>query len=346
MSHSTPTSQIVAAADAEEVLDGPLIPAQPLPNPRRLRLPTELPLLRNPLRRPCLPPLDAPGRRAYLDPRPASHRLAAVHVHKRHPRWPLRRAARRDRAQPRTMRQTTAWPGSDSLPNLKVVEVSGHSEFLLPSIIKIRPPLRRLALGKEICDPRGHLAALLQAYPSITDLDLSSAREITDATLALLHEHPPLTALRLRGDYHRPRQTGITSDGLSNRLKRFLRVRGASLQLLDIADNAFTTHVDLLADLLGCVTRIGQTSPLLEHLRLRTVDDEYYGHYVPLTDIAFLEDLKRACPNLRYVGLGFCSVMRRQTMSEEVLQFLATLMLDVFVNDSMYPLKTPIHEFL
>ncbi|RKO87003.1 hypothetical protein BDK51DRAFT_38345 [Blyttiomyces helicus] len=188
---------------------------------------------------------------------------------------------------------------ANTLPHLKVAEVHGicYSRFLLRSLTANRPPLRRLALGHELGKSLRNFATLLRACPSITHLDLSSAREISDATLAVLKDHPPRTTLRLHAHLFDPsgrrlRQATFTTNGL----QRLLKVRGSNLKLLDIADNLLINY-----DLLACIACLSRTSPLLEILHLGYRER---GRAMSVADVAFISDLKRGYPKLRNVGLG------------------------------------------
>ncbi|RKO90844.1 hypothetical protein BDK51DRAFT_41430 [Blyttiomyces helicus] len=212
-----------------------------------------------------------------------------------------------------------------------LVELRLECHVLAPSLITIRPPLRRVALGDEICDSHYLLPALLLACPSITDLDLSSARQITDATLAQPHDHPPLTHLRLNNtsvDWDETREYTL------NGLQHYVRVRGSNLRLLDVSDNSFTTD-----DLLACAACLAQTTPLLEILGLRK--PRLRPAPAPsLSDVAFLADLKRGCRNLRNVELGFS--MTRAQMAEQTRQFLAEIKVDILENVLVPPPVIPL----
>ncbi|RKO89476.1 hypothetical protein BDK51DRAFT_37417 [Blyttiomyces helicus] len=226
---------------------------------------------------------------------------------------------------------------ADALPNLEVVEAEGHVTSLVPWLIKLRPPLRRLVLSNELCESQIQLAPLLRACPSISDLDLSTAYDITDATLELLHDHPPLTALTLeitRVGAHGQRRAGFTSNGF----QRFLRVRGSHLTFLNIADNSFTN-----AELLACVACIGQTSSMLKILILQTPD--LRRSHLGLDEVAFLADLKQGCPILRYVELAI-SYYDDSHVTEEARRFLADIMLDISCITDQLTREVLMHKYM
>ncbi|RKO89521.1 hypothetical protein BDK51DRAFT_37844 [Blyttiomyces helicus] len=154
------------------------------------------------------------------------------------------------------------------------------------------------------------LLAFLRACPTITHLDLSSAFDIPDATLALLQTQPPLTVL-------------IANSYTSTGLEHCLRVRGSNLNILDISGS---TCVD--ADLLAC---IAETTPLLESLDLRDCLGPP-SRFFTLEDLRFIESLKRGCSNLCYVGLRTKPHWASSRLSElEALieRFLADLGVDI-----------------
>ncbi|RKO86963.1 hypothetical protein BDK51DRAFT_44006 [Blyttiomyces helicus] len=127
----------------------------------------------------------------------------------------------------------------EALLYLEEVQVDGGYYDIGASLIKICPPMRRLglnslgtrkqtALSEELSNPDGFLPALLEACPSIDELDIASTHGIPDRVLALLEAHHPLTEL---GFF-----TGSDDNLTSKGLQRFRRARGSNLQLLDLGD--------------------------------------------------------------------------------------------------------------
>ncbi|RKO87002.1 hypothetical protein BDK51DRAFT_38344 [Blyttiomyces helicus] len=137
---------------------------------------------------------------------------------------------------------------ANTLPNLKVVDVNGFgcSRFLLPSPLANRPPLRRVALGRELCESPRHLATLLRACPSITDLDISSARELSRAFLNIA-------------------DNSITDDALLGCLACIART-SPLLEILRLGDRG-TLHSPSLDDL-AFIADLKRGCPRLRHVGL------------------------------------------------------------------------------
>ncbi|RKO86611.1 hypothetical protein BDK51DRAFT_38732 [Blyttiomyces helicus] len=99
---------------------------------------------------------------------------------------------------------------------------------------------------------------------------------------------------------------------------------GTALRLLGLRDNSFADGA-----LLACIDVLAETSPRLEILRLHITSPKYRVTLILLLeDVAFLADLKRGYPNLRYVGLGADYLDRRRVPAEAV-QFIADVKVDI-----------------
>ncbi|RKO87488.1 hypothetical protein BDK51DRAFT_43293 [Blyttiomyces helicus] len=199
------------------------------------------------------------------------------------------------------------WPSSfegpqgmdaTSLRNLEVLEViNTRCNFLTASLIELHPPLRRLVLYSYCFSALCEKLPLLPSPPSITHLEPVSSLAIPDAALVLLDQHPPLRFLGIHYHALSPRKSLPPGTFTSKDLQRFLRIRGSNLKVLDLC---YTVPVD--DALLACIV---QYCPLLEGLGIQ----RHWAyirkqHLLPLKKVAFIEDLKRACPNLRYVDVG------------------------------------------
>ncbi|RKO89926.1 hypothetical protein BDK51DRAFT_40914 [Blyttiomyces helicus] len=191
-------------------------------------------------------------------------------------------------------------------------------------------------LGLESDDPEHPLAVPDTEAITLPNLEIVEAKGcVTSLFPSLINIQHPLRRLVLAADSMLLLRLGFgTSDCgpmrqpifTSNGLQHFLRVRGSNLTLLNIADNMFAVK-----DLLGCVTCIGQTAPLLETLILQTPRSGWHGDSFGLEKVAFLRDLKRGCPNLRHVELPVSYYRDSAShVSEEVLQLLADLKVDIY----------------
>ncbi|RKO92127.1 hypothetical protein BDK51DRAFT_28609 [Blyttiomyces helicus] len=189
----------------------------------------------------------------------------------------------------------------DALPSLEVLEIDmANLGVHLPSLVMIRPSLRRAVLTGDGADLSTYLPALLAACPIINHLELYTKTTSPHAALAALYSHPPL-------------KTEISPLTLMN----LLHARGSNLKIFDIDYNTYPiTH-----PLLAC---IGQSAPKLEALGLA---DLFKFRVTPPKDvslarIAFIAELKRACPKLRHVCLNVVSSLSQPSrLKREVRGF-------------------------
>ncbi|RKO88183.1 hypothetical protein BDK51DRAFT_44564 [Blyttiomyces helicus] len=85
---------------------------------------------------------------------------------------------------------------AESLPNLETFQFyHGYFETLLPSLVKLRPPLRRMRLSEDLWNSEGGLGNLVRACPSIDHLELVSDINNPEISLPLIEHHRPLTTL-------------------------------------------------------------------------------------------------------------------------------------------------------
>ncbi|RKO88685.1 hypothetical protein BDK51DRAFT_34863 [Blyttiomyces helicus] len=89
-------------------------------------------------------------------------------------------------------------------------------------LASLQPSLRRVVLSCSRLESETTFVALLAAFPSIQELDLSLCDPITDITLAALQEHPPLHCLSLE------MLPKVTAPAITS----FLRARGSKLSYL------------------------------------------------------------------------------------------------------------------
>ncbi|RKO91833.1 hypothetical protein BDK51DRAFT_44106, partial [Blyttiomyces helicus] len=64
-------------------------------------------------------------------------------------------------------------------------------------LASLQPPLRWVVLARSHLADELLLACLLHSYPTIEELDISGCKPVTDATLAILGNHPPLRSLNI-----------------------------------------------------------------------------------------------------------------------------------------------------